>query len=147
VAIGLELLNNPKVLFMDEPTTGLDSHSAERLIQLCRKFTELGRTVVATIHQPSSSMVEQFDRLMLMANKKIVFNDDAKKATEFFANAGYPLPDKTNPCEHYLNMLTVEYETPESGDNFYELRMEKLHAAYDSTDMANFDTQDNEEPK
>jgi ABC-type multidrug transport system ATPase subunit len=70
---------------MDEPTTGLDSHSAERLIQICRKLTELGRTVIATIHQPSSAMADQFDRLMLMANKKIVYNGDAKQALDFFA--------------------------------------------------------------
>jgi hypothetical protein len=47
------------------------------------------------------------------------------------------VPDKTNPCEWYLNLLTVEYETQESGENFYELRMAKIHAAYDTSDMSN----------
>jgi ABC-type multidrug transport system ATPase subunit len=49
VAIGIELLNNPKVLFMDEPTTGLDSKTALNLLMLCKTMTDFGRTVIATL--------------------------------------------------------------------------------------------------
>ena len=50
VSIGLELLNRTNVIFLDEPTTGLDSSSAEIIVNVCRKLAELGRTVIATVH-------------------------------------------------------------------------------------------------
>jgi ABC-type multidrug transport system ATPase subunit len=50
VAIGLELLTGAPMVFMDEPTTGLDSMAAERIIDMCVKGIQLGRTVLATMH-------------------------------------------------------------------------------------------------
>ena len=82
-------------------------------------------------------MVERFQRIMLIANKKIIYNGEASECVEFFSTTGYPVPVQTNPTEHYLNMLTTEYETPEDGENFYELRMAKIHASYDASDMSN----------
>ena len=49
-SVGLELLTNPKLLFLDEPTTGLDSHSAEMLIDILNRLKEGGVTVICTIH-------------------------------------------------------------------------------------------------
>jgi len=53
-SIGVELLINPSILFLDEPTTGLDSTTALHVIQFLNKLAKQGRTVVSTIHQPSS---------------------------------------------------------------------------------------------
>jgi ATP-binding cassette subfamily G (WHITE) protein 2 len=53
-SIAIEFLKHPNVIFLDEPTTGLDSHSAETVIEICNMFAQMGRTVVATVHQPSS---------------------------------------------------------------------------------------------
>lgn len=50
VAIGMELLNNPKIIFADEPTTGLDSLASERIVRLFSTATRLGRTIIATLH-------------------------------------------------------------------------------------------------
>ena len=55
-SVGVELLINPSMIFLDEPTTGLDSTTALNLIRFLNKLAEAGRTVVTTIHQPSSEI-------------------------------------------------------------------------------------------
>lgn len=134
VAIGIELLNNPKCLFADEPTTGLDSLAAERIVRIFNNYTKLGRTVIATLHQPNSRTVSRFDRLMLMGNKKIVFNGPVDDTVEFFDGAGYPVTAGNNPVEHYLNMLTADYKT---SDCDYAQRMENIHTVFEMSTMGN----------
>lgn len=54
-SIGFELIANPSVLFLDEPTTGLDSFTSNHVIEILRMEAERSqKTIVATIHQPSS---------------------------------------------------------------------------------------------
>ena len=53
-SIGMELLVNPSLIFLDEPTTGLDSTTALNLIYLLKRLSQNGRTIISTIHQPSS---------------------------------------------------------------------------------------------
>ncbi|CAN1277774.1 ABC transporter G family member 22 [Linum perenne] len=55
VCIGTEIIINPSLLFLDEPTSGLDSTTALRIVQLLQEIAEAGKTVVTTIHQPSSN--------------------------------------------------------------------------------------------
>ncbi|KAI6189045.1 ATP-binding cassette sub-family G member 2 [Aphelenchoides besseyi] len=57
-----ELLDNPPLLFCDEPTTGLDSAKAESVVNVMRKLAETGHTIICTIHQPSSSIFRKFDK-------------------------------------------------------------------------------------
>ncbi|MED6168480.1 ABC transporter G member 22 [Stylosanthes scabra] len=67
VSIGNEIIINPSLLFLDEPTSGLDSTTALRIVQMLQDIAEAGKTVVTTIHQPSSrlfhSWYEQFSIL------------------------------------------------------------------------------------
>ena len=55
-SIGVQLLINPSLIFLDEPTTGLDSTTALNLIRFLNRLAQAGRTVVTTIHQPSSEI-------------------------------------------------------------------------------------------
>ena len=64
--IGIELITNPPILFLDEPTSGLDSSTALKIIELLKQQALLGRTMVATIHQPSSRIFKLTDRLILI---------------------------------------------------------------------------------
>lgn len=66
LAIACELAGSPSVLFLDEPTSGLDSRGALVVIRAMRRIADSGRTVVATIHQPSASVFEMFDDLILL---------------------------------------------------------------------------------
>jgi ABC-type multidrug transport system ATPase subunit len=60
LSIAVELAASPSIIFLDEPTTGLDARSALLVVKLLRKVADQGRTVCATIHQPSSAVFELF---------------------------------------------------------------------------------------
>lgn len=67
LTIGVELAAKPEILFLDEPTSGLDSQSSWTIVSLLRKLANNGQAVLATIHQPSALIFEQFDELLLLA--------------------------------------------------------------------------------
>ena len=70
-SIGTELIFNPSVLFLDEPTTGLDSYTALKLAELLNFLAKKkNRTIVATIHQPSSQIFNNFDKTPITINNK-----------------------------------------------------------------------------
>ena len=89
-SIGVELITDPSLIFLDEPTTGLDSFTAtavmETLGDLARKEN---RPVISTIHQPNSDIFEMFDRLVLLARGKIIYFNQADMSVEYFAKIGY----------------------------------------------------------
>ncbi|WAQ93839.1 WHITE-like protein [Mya arenaria] len=62
-----EFLTNPPLLFCDEPTSGLDSFMAEKIVQTLKVMADKGKTIVCTIHQPSSEVCALFDHLLIMA--------------------------------------------------------------------------------
>ena len=72
-AIAVELITSPKILFLDEPTSGLDSFTAKRIVDLLRNQARLGKMVISTIHQPGSSTFALFDKLILMADGRIIY--------------------------------------------------------------------------
>lgn len=67
VAVAVELVNYPPILFLDECTTGLDSTSCYRLMRLLKNLASSGVCVIATIHQPNSLVYRLFDTLYVMA--------------------------------------------------------------------------------
>ncbi|GKD27327.1 AAA+ ATPase domain-containing protein, partial [Tanacetum coccineum] len=61
LTIAMEVVANPSILFMDEPTTGLDARSAAIVMQAVENIVDIGRTIVCTIYQPSIDIFESFD--------------------------------------------------------------------------------------
>ena len=90
--IFIQLLTDPKILFLDEPTTGQDSHSANCLIAQLKSFAAKGRTVLCTIHQPSSVIFSSFDRIILIAEGRVAFAGRIDQAVEFFARYSFMPP-------------------------------------------------------
>ncbi len=66
-----QLVTNPSVLFLDEPTSGLDSFTAYSVMRLLKTLAETGRTVICTLHQPSSEVYHLFDDLTLLAEGEV----------------------------------------------------------------------------
>ncbi|CAI0392507.1 unnamed protein product [Linum tenue] len=110
VSIALEILMRPRLLFLDEPTSGLDSASAFFVTQTLRGLSRDGRTVIASIHQPSSEVFELFDRLYLLSGGKTVYFGQASDAYEFFAQAGFPCPALRNPSDHFLRCVNADFD-------------------------------------
>lgn len=77
LSIGIELAANPAMLFLDEPTTGLDSRAALVVMRNIRRVAQSGRTIVCTIHQPSVSIFTAFDSLLLLkrGGQTVYFGD------------------------------------------------------------------------
>lgn len=111
VAIAMEILTDPLVLFLDEPTTGLDSYSAENVIGLCRHLTTLGKTVCCTIHQPNSYIFSMFQSLIILADKKTVFHGEATTAVEYFRSKGFVIEERANPAEKIIDILSESGNT------------------------------------
>jgi ABC-type multidrug transport system ATPase subunit/ABC-type multidrug transport system permease subunit len=91
LTIGVELVANPSILFLDEPTTGLDSRSASLVMKVIRRIAATGRTVICTIHQPSAELFSMFDRLLLLKSggKTVYFGDigeDGRDLINYFLN-------------------------------------------------------------
>ncbi|KXZ55191.1 hypothetical protein GPECTOR_3g336 [Gonium pectorale] len=66
LTIAVELVANPSIVFMDEPTTGLDARAAALVMRAVRNTVATGRTVVCTIHQPNREIMDGFDELLLL---------------------------------------------------------------------------------
>eukprot|EP00758_Cryptobia_borreli_P012228 Tbor_TRINITY_DN5728_c0_g2::TRINITY_DN5728_c0_g2_i1::g.20010::m.20010 len=108
VNIGCELITNPYIMILDEPTTGLDSVNAMRVGKLLQALAhEQGRTVICTIHTPSSQLYELFDDLLLLANGHTVFHGPINDACNYFSSIGYPVPPRINPSEFFMNLLQL----------------------------------------
>jgi ABC-type multidrug transport system ATPase subunit/uncharacterized tellurite resistance protein B-like protein len=64
--IALELIREPAVLFVDEPTSGLSSRDSENVIDLLKELSLKGKLIFVVIHQPSSDIYKMFDKMMIM---------------------------------------------------------------------------------
>ena len=63
--ISFQVLTNPQLLFCDEPTSGLDSSMAQSIVDSMSLLANQGKTIISTIHQPSSEIFEKFDTYVL----------------------------------------------------------------------------------
>ena len=66
VNVGLELLREPQILFVDEPTSGLSSRDSENIMDLLKELSLKGKLIFVVIHQPSSDIFKMFDRLVIL---------------------------------------------------------------------------------
>ena len=107
-SIGVELLTNPSLIFLDEPTTGLDSNTAVTIMYLLRDMADSGRTVVSVIHQPSTGIFKEFDKLILMCKGNIIYQGDAQTAVNYFASIGYECPPLTNPSDFFMKIMNPQ---------------------------------------
>ncbi|RDX90812.1 ABC transporter G family member 11, partial [Mucuna pruriens] len=113
LSICIEILTRPRLLFLDEPTSGLDSAASYYVmtgIASLNKRDGLQRTIVASIHQPSSEVFELFHDLYLLSSGETVYFGQASDANQFFASNGFPCPTLHNPSDHYLRIINKDFE-------------------------------------
>ncbi|XP_052245962.1 protein white-like [Dreissena polymorpha] len=80
----IQFLTNPPLLFCYEPTSGLDSFMAENIVQMLQQMAKRGKTVICTIHQPSSEVFALFDHVIVMAEGRVAFMGEAEQALNFY---------------------------------------------------------------
>ncbi|XP_056299344.1 broad substrate specificity ATP-binding cassette transporter ABCG2 isoform X1 [Pseudoliparis swirei] len=103
--IGMELIIDPPVLFLDEPTTGLDASTANSVLLLLKRVALSGRTVVLSIHQPRYSIYRLFDSLTLLVSGKQVYHGPAQTALDYFSDIGYTCEPHNNPADFFLDII------------------------------------------
>jgi ATP-binding cassette, subfamily G (WHITE), member 2, PDR len=112
LTIGVELVAKPPILFLDEPTSGLDSQSAWNIVTLLRKLASNGQAILATIHQPSATIFQQFDSVLLLAEggRTAYFGplgSDCRTLIQYFEFHGARRCGKDeNPAEYTLDVMT-----------------------------------------
>jgi ATP-binding cassette, subfamily G (WHITE), member 2, PDR len=115
VSIGVELAGKPDLLlFLDEPTSGLDSQSSQAILCILRSLADRGMAIVATIHQPSSAMFEEFDNLLFLGKggRSVYFGpigENSATVIEYFENnRAPPCGTSQNPAEYLLDIVAGE---------------------------------------
>ncbi|KAJ8917893.1 hypothetical protein NQ315_002585 [Exocentrus adspersus] len=104
------LINDPYILFCDEPTTGLDSSSAMMVVKILEATTMSGKMILVTLHQPSSQIFDLFNDIILLANGKLIFEGSKQQAKLFFESANLYCPVSYNPADFYMKHITASYE-------------------------------------
>eukprot|EP00741_Cyanophora_paradoxa_P019998 tig00021179_g19301.t1 len=110
VCIAMELVPRPSLLFLDEPTTGLDAASAMQIVSLLRELAAKGQAVICTIHQPSAEIFRQFDSLLLLKRGGEVtyfgkMGENADTVLSYFERLGFHRPHYRNPADHVLDVV------------------------------------------
>ncbi|GAA0161858.1 ATP-binding cassette [Lithospermum erythrorhizon] len=133
VSIGQEMLVNPSLLFLDEPTSGLDSTTAQRIVSTLWELVNGGRTIVMTIHQPSSRLFYMFHKVLLLSEGHPLYFGKGNEVMGYFESVGYTPQLAMNPSDFLLD-LANGISTDESQDDVSTTKR-NLVAAY-TTNLA-----------
>nr|XP_015203009.1 PREDICTED: ATP-binding cassette sub-family G member 2-like [Lepisosteus oculatus]XP_015203010.1 PREDICTED: ATP-binding cassette sub-family G member 2-like [Lepisosteus oculatus] len=118
--IGMELITEPPVLFLDEPTTGLDASTANAVLILLKRLSRRGRTIILSIHQPRYSIFKLFDSLTLLASGKMMYHGPAKSALGYFKSLGYECESFNNPADFFLDVINGDSTAVAASKDFNE---------------------------
>ncbi|KAK9448298.1 P-loop containing nucleoside triphosphate hydrolase protein [Limtongia smithiae] len=108
LSIGIQLLKNPSVLFLDEPTTGLDAFSAQLLVQTLHNLARRGRTLIMSIHQPRADIFFSFDSITLLSHGQVLYAGPVEQSLTHFASHGFSVPDRMNPADYLIDIAVVD---------------------------------------
>ena len=103
------MITDPQVLLLDEPTSGLDSDKALQIVYFLKRQAEKGKTIISTIHQPSSKAYSLFNKAILMCDGHIVYQGPPLEAPAHFAKGNLMFPKFTNPADYAMKLLSVSY--------------------------------------
>lgn len=109
LSIALELVDNPRVIFLDEPTTGLDISAASHCLTLMKQIAESGRTIICTIHQPSALLFQKVDHIYAIAEGQCIYNGSTKNLVPFLGDLDLVCPESFNPADFLLEISTHDY--------------------------------------
>ncbi|CAK4485667.1 unnamed protein product [Aphanomyces euteiches] len=155
VTIGVEVVANPSILFLDEPTSGLDARSAITVMKGVQSIARTGRTVLCTIHQPSISIFELFDDLLLLQTGGFIayhgeLGKDSCKMLEYFASipGTEEIRPQYNPATYMLEVIgagigrdTKDYSVEYTNSELCKYNIEKAaRLALPNPDFVAFST-------
>ncbi|KAK0187369.1 P-loop containing nucleoside triphosphate hydrolase protein [Armillaria mellea] len=137
VSLGIQLLGNPSVLFLDEPTTGLDATSAFHLVKTLKSLAQKGRTIIMTLHQPRSEVFLMLDRVMLLSQGHALYTGVSSEAIPWFERLAHPLELHVNPADYLIDVAAIDVRTSEA-EEASRSRVSRLIAAWKSKSALRF---------
>ncbi|XP_032266969.1 ATP-binding cassette sub-family G member 5 [Phoca vitulina] len=129
VSIAAQLLQDPKVMLFDEPTTGLDCMTANQIVVLLAELAHRDRIVIVTIHQPRSELFQLFDEIAILSYGELVFCGTPAEMLDFFSGCSYPCPEHSNPFDIYMDLISVDTQSKEREIETYK-RVQMIESAY-----------------
>ncbi|MDR1672114.1 MAG: ATP-binding cassette domain-containing protein [Bacteroidales bacterium] len=97
--VALELLREPSILFVDEPTSGLSSRDSENVMDLMSELAQKGKQVFVVIHQPSSDIFKMFDKIIILdAGGYMIYYGNPVEAVMYFKRAGEKINSEVGEC-------------------------------------------------
>ncbi|KAJ5102563.1 hypothetical protein N7532_003092 [Penicillium argentinense] len=110
VSVVSQLITCPKILFLDEPTSGLDSRASFEVISYAKELARANNIIIiASIHQPSTTTFELFDKLLLLSAGRTCYFGPVAAVDDYFRDIGHPIPDHTNPAEFLLDIVSSDF--------------------------------------
>uniref|UniRef100_A0A8C8W1K9 ATP-binding cassette sub-family G member 3-like n=1 Tax=Peromyscus maniculatus bairdii TaxID=230844 RepID=A0A8C8W1K9_PERMB len=103
--IAMELVAEHPILFLDDPTTGLDLSTTTDVISVLRRMSMRGQTIIFSINQAQYSIFRFFDSLTLVASGKVLCHGPAQEALEYFTSTGYKYDSHNNPADFFLDII------------------------------------------
>ena len=103
--IGLELLREPMVLYVDEPTSGLSSRDSENIMDLLKELSLRGKLIFVVIHQPSSDIFKMFDKLVILdVGGYPIYYGNPVEAVVYFREATKLVDKQSGSCSECGNV-------------------------------------------
>ncbi|XP_065486805.1 ATP-binding cassette sub-family G member 5-like [Caloenas nicobarica] len=134
VSIAAQLLQDPKIMLLDEPTTGLDCLTANQIVSLLTELAHKGRIVIITIHQPRSELFRLFDKIAIMSVGEMVFYGNPMEMITFFSDCGYSCYEQSNPLDFYVDLTSVDTHSKERELETYS-RVQVIVSAYKNSEI------------
>ena len=114
VSIAVQILNNPSVILLDEPTTCLDSFTSSFIIQMLSSMAKTGKNVIATIHQPPSHALELVDNVLLIGKGGVVvYFGSPNNMLKFFSSQGLNCPPKMSLADFVIDQTSLDGRSKE----------------------------------
>ena len=128
-SVAAQIITNPKILFLDEPTSGLDSLASYEIISHLKSLAHIHNLlVVASIHQPSTSTLILFDKLLLLSQGRTCYFGTVNNLTPYFESIEFPIPPLTNPAEYLLEITNTDFSQDR---NRAQLHLERIHSSWE----------------
>lgn len=106
VSIGMELVTQPSVLFLDEPSSGLDAYAANQIMNVLSELAHRNRIVILSIHQPSMRSFLSMDQILLLGAGQTMYNGSPAAVGQYLDSRGFPCSAEDTVADHMLEVVS-----------------------------------------
>ncbi len=106
LSIAEEIVHGAKLLFLDEPTTGVSLLETSILLLTFREMVNQGRSVISTMYQPTAESFKLFDTLLLLSKGRVIYHGPAANGANFFVASpyAYDISNYNNPADYLTDI-------------------------------------------